>query len=242
MILLTLLNISLLGNITTTLNLTTNLAPAPKVDIVETSEFNFSSRYLSQSQDVGNSINFDNIPNLDLKPAKPKVASITKIINQEIKPSANGGLLSIDKIGIKNLKLAKSSISTIDDMNKKMLYSPVIESSISPDLCSDSGNSYISGHSEPASNKDSNYPGVNVFSDLNSLVTGDIIKVKNSSGLSCSYRVTGWDKATTDSNNKVSSQVFADAYYPITDKPTLTIQTCQKGSATVRLLLRAEKI
>jgi|GEM_PF-5186852 len=242
MVLVTLLNISLLGNIVTSLNLGNNLAPKPTVDIVQTSEFSYRSRYLSQGKDdLGSSLNFENIPNLELKKptktAKPiqKSVSTSKTVN-------TGGYLNIKKIGLNNVKLAKATIKNIQDTNLKLLYQPILESSISPDLCSDSGNSYISGHSEPTSNGDKNYPGVNIFSMLNLLEPGDIISVKNSRGVSCEYKVTGWDKAVTDENNGVSRQVFADAYYPITDKPTLTIQTCQKGSATVRLLLRAEKI
>lgn len=246
MIFLTLLNLSLLGNISSTFNLATNILPKSKVETVEVSNYVFSSPFLDQQLDQSSNLKFENLDQLNLKITKPAIKPVvaTKVaaVNTKPKLTGDGGSLTITKIGLINQSLAKSSISKIADMDKKMLHSPVLESDISPNLCANYGNSYITGHSEPAYAKDKNYPAVNVFSDLNLLTIGDIIKVKNNQGVSCSYKVKGWDTVVTETNGNVSKEVFTNAYYKESTKAMLTIQTCQKGSATVRLLLRAEKI
>lgn len=241
MLSLLLLNFSLLGNIVSTVNLSDTFIPKAEIDLIQVTKFDDFSN--NPSQEIPEQkINFDSLSNYKLQIPKPKIKSVVTAPTVEFKPALQGGKITISKINLTNISLAKSSISTIADMDKKMLYAPVVEDKISPDLCSDYGNSYISGHSEPAKSSDKNYPGVNIFSNLHELEVDDIINVTNSKGVQCAYKVTGWDTAITGVNNSVSREIFTNAYFPDTDKVTLTIQTCQKGSATVRLLLRAEKI
>jgi hypothetical protein len=138
--------------------------------------------------------------------------------------------------------LTYSSVKTLGDIDNKLLYSPVVENQVAKELCSKSGNAYIYGHSEPAKRGTENLPGVNIFSDLTAVKVDDVIKATNSLGQSCSYKVIAWDKVVTDSNDKVSSEEFNRVFNPGYEFGSLTIQTCQKGSTTVRLLLRAKII
>lgn len=151
----------------------------------------------------------------------------------------SGPRLTIDKIGLKNVILAYSSVNTMSEINEKLLYSPVVENQVTQEPCSKTGNAYIYGHSEPAKRGTENLPGVNIFTNLNTLKPGDVINVTNSLGQSCSYKVFAWDKTVTDSNDGVSIEEFNRIFNPGYEFASLTIQTCQKGSATVRLLLRA---
>ncbi|MEI6728635.1 MAG: sortase [bacterium] len=167
-----------------------------------------------------------------IPPVAPKV----------VPPVISGPRLTIDKIGLKNVTLAYSSVKTLSDVDKKLLYSPVVENQVTQELCSKSGNAYIYGHSEPAKRGTENLPGVNIFSDLTAVKAGDVINVTNLLGKSCSYKVFAWDKTVTDSDDRVSSEEFNRIFNPEYEFASLTIQTCQKGSTTVRLLLRAKLI
>jgi sortase (surface protein transpeptidase) len=128
-------------------------------------------------------------------------------------------------------------------IDKLLLNSPVIESQDAVDICSPSGNSYIFGHSEPP---DSNNPSLagNIFGNLTNLSSGDIIQLVSTSGHQCQYKVDKWDKMVVDSNNDVDiNEYYRALQYPEkSTESSLTIQTCQKGSTTVRLLLRASRI
>lgn len=159
-----------------------------------------------------------------------------------VQPVITGPRLTISKIGLKNVSLAYSSVKTLSDIDKKLLYTPVVENQVTQELCSKAGNAYIYGHSEPAKRGTENLPGVNIFSDLTAVKVGDVINVTNSLGQSCSYKVFAWDKTITDSNDKVSNEEFNRIFNPDYGFASLTIQTCQKGSTTVRLLLRAKLI
>ena len=164
------------------------------------------------------------------------------VVPKIVPPVITGPRLTIDKIALKNLSLAYSSVKTLNDIDKKLLYSPVVENQVTKELCSENGNAYIYGHSEPAKRGTENLPGVNIFSSLTDVKVGDLIKVTNSLGQSCSYKVFAWDKTITDSNDKVSNEEFNRIFNPAYEFASLTIQTCQKGSTTVRLLLRARLV
>jgi sortase (surface protein transpeptidase) len=143
-----------------------------------------------------------------------------------------------------NLKsdLQPATIANLKDLDKKMLDTPVFEKNYAQNICSETGNTYILGHSEPAKFSQRGYSGVYVFNKLHTLKPGDIINLTSFSGEKCSYKVFGWDKVETDDQDRVSQSEFDRALQPNYDFPSLTIQTCQLGSATVRLLLRAERI
>jgi len=177
-------------------------------------------------------------------PANTVSNTITKYAAQVKQTIAkNLPSISIPAINIYNRSLDYGTINDLSNLDKRLLYNPVVESQSSADLCTLQKNSYIVGHSEPAIASTSGYPGVYVFSDLNQLNPGDIINVTNQNGASCSYKVTNWEKVVTNSQDQVPLSVFNNLYNPNTGgKSTLTIQTCQKGSASVRLILRAEMV
>lgn len=250
MLLLAILNISLLEKLTTAVNVVAPIVKTPTVNTIEASTGQKNQTIATLNPDYQSKIDFKQIDTLKLEITKPIVKETVKkptvlatvIANPAPKNNFTPNSISIARINLTDLKLAQSSVGRANELYSKMLYSPVLEDTISPDLCSDAGNSYITGHSQPTSKKESNYPAVNIFSNLNTLQVGDTIQATNGSGINCSYKVTKWDKLVTNSDDTVSEEIFKSAYFPKTDKPTLTIQTCQKNSTTVRLLLRAEKI
>jgi sortase (surface protein transpeptidase) len=159
------------------------------------------------------------------------------------KPSPNQASITIPKIGLNGVKVHYASMLNLADLDNKMLYRPIVENQLTPDFCTPGKNTYMLGHSEPAISSTRNMPGVYIFSNLHKLQAGDLIHVRGNQGQTCSYRVTHWEKVTTDSQDRVSSEVFYNLLYPKNGgKTTLTVQTCQKGSATVRLILRAELV
>ncbi|GAB4147888.1 MAG: hypothetical protein OHK0017_10110 [Patescibacteria group bacterium] len=171
------------------------------------------------------------------KNSKPEVDTVV-----QIKTVPVNSTLTISKIGLNNVKLQYSSIYKLDELYQKMRRTPIVETQLGSPICADSGNTYITGHSEPSSLADVPYAGSYIFSRLNELQVGDVIDMTNSDGVSCKYQVYAWEVLVTDTNDQVDIDEFNKAYFPSHDRPTLTIQTCKKGSATVRLLLRAEKI
>ncbi len=151
--------------------------------------------------------------------------------------------LTIAKIGLKSINLVYGTNRNIPEIDKLLLNNPVIESQDAVNICSESGNSYIFGHSEPP---DSSNPGGagRIFGNLDSLNPGDIIELVSAEGLPCKYKVDKWDQMVVGSDSTVDmNEYYRVMQYP--EKPTpssLTIQTCKKGSSTVRLLLRASRI
>jgi sortase (surface protein transpeptidase) len=151
--------------------------------------------------------------------------------------------LSIQKIGLDKVVLGYGSAYDTADIDKKLLSGPVVENRLTPDICSENGNAYIYGHSEPAVASTKNSPGVYIFSNLSKMKAGDIFSLNSKTGKKCTYKVKNWDQVITDKNNQVSTAEFQRVFYPETNGTgMLTIQTCQKGSSTVRLLLRSELI
>ncbi|MBC7406648.1 MAG: sortase [Candidatus Parcubacteria bacterium] len=151
--------------------------------------------------------------------------------------------LTISKIGLEQISLAYGTNRNITQIDKLLLNSPVIENQDAVNICSAKGNSYIYGHSEPP---DDTNPGMagRIFGKLASLSPGDTIELVTADGQGCKYKVDKWDKMVVDKNNNIDINEYHRAMdYP--DKPTdssLTIQTCQKGSTVVRLLLRASRV
>jgi sortase (surface protein transpeptidase) len=184
---------------------------------------------------------------LEVKPINkaPALQTETKNTPEVPKPetkeeSINGYTLTISKIGLNKVYFAPATMRNMPNLESQMHYSPVWESGLSVEPCSDAGNSYLMGHSEPASGGQV-LPGDNIFTSLNLLAPGDLIKIQTPT-TKCSYQVTGWDKIVTGPNDSVSKEEFNRALYPASNGGMLSIQTCQKGSTTVRLILRAEKV
>ena len=149
--------------------------------------------------------------------------------------------LTIPKIGLNNVVFVPATMYDMPNLDAQMRYSPVWESGLSVEPCSGSQNTYLIGHSEPAFGG-AILPGDNIFANLNLLSAGDIISIQTPSQ-TCSYQVTGWDKVVTGADNSVTKEDFNRALYPASNgSGMLSIQTCQKGSATVRLILRASKV
>lgn len=185
---------------------------------------------------------------LEIKPINqtPILQAETKTIPQAPTPettqevSNNGYTLTIPKIGLNKVYFAPATMRNISNLESQMRYSPVWESGLTAEPCSDAGNSYLMGHSEPAFGGQV-LPGDNIFTSLNLLAPGDVINIQTPA-TKCSYKVTGWDKIVTGSDDSVTQEDFNKALYPTSNGGMLSIQTCQKGSTTVRLILRAEKI
>lgn len=158
--------------------------------------------------------------------------------------SFTGPRISINRIKIKDTPLLYSSAMNMDDIDKKLLQGPVVENQLTSSLCSPNKHSYIYGHSEPVSSATAHHEGSHTFTRLTELSTGDIITVTNKNGVTCSYKVKHWEVARTESDGKtVSIDTFNRVFYPDdVGDGLLTIQTCKKGSATDRMILRAELI
>jgi sortase (surface protein transpeptidase) len=150
--------------------------------------------------------------------------------------------ISIESIGMKNQKLQYATIKKIDNLYSKMQQTPIVENGYTPDLCTNNKNAYIMGHSEPSYEGEKG-AGLYVFSRLEEVEIGDIITVTNLKGQTCNYQATGWDFVRTDNQDKITREQFNKVFFPKNGgKSTLTLQTCQKGSSTVRLILRSELI
>lgn len=150
--------------------------------------------------------------------------------------------ITIQSIGMNKQELQYASIKRIDDLYSKMQQTAIIEDGYAPDLCTKNKNAYVLGHSEPSYFGETGN-GVYVFSRLEEVEVGDIITVTNNQGQECSYKATAWDFVRTDNADQITREQFNKLFYPKNGgKSTLTLQTCQKGSSTVRLILRAEMI
>jgi sortase (surface protein transpeptidase) len=150
--------------------------------------------------------------------------------------------ISIESIGMNNQKIQYATIKKINDLYSKMRQTPIVESNYAPDLCTKEKNSYIMGHSEPSYFGEAG-TGLYAFSRLEEVEIGDIISVTNIQGQACKYKATAWDFVRTDNQDKITKEQFNKLFYPKNGgKSTLTLQTCQKGSSTIRLILRAEMI
>ncbi len=151
--------------------------------------------------------------------------------------------ITIPAANVYGSKMYRSSLDNLEDINKKLLDGPVVEEIYAKDVCNDIGHSYIYGHSEPTRQDQSDYKAARIFEDLELLKKGDIIELTNKNGKRCKYEVIRWDAFKTDFNQVATREQLNFAYFPEDIKgSSLTIQTCQKGSSTVRLLLRARRI
>jgi sortase (surface protein transpeptidase) len=151
--------------------------------------------------------------------------------------------INIPKIGLNYTAVGYASMQNMPDMDAKLLQGPVVESQLTADLCTTGKNAYLMGHSEPAVASTSGYPGVRIFSNLTALQPGDLIQARGANGIECTYRVTNWDQTVTQPNGQTTWAEFNRLLYPANqNQSTLTIQTCQKGSATVKLILRAVRV
>ncbi len=174
------------------------------------------------------------------------LSSVTIYSANSLKPAAeiksNTPNITINSIEMKNQKLQYATIKKIDDLYSKMQQTPIVESNYAPDLCTKNKNAYVMGHSEPSYFGEKGN-GLYAFSRLEEVEIGDVITVTNIQGQECSYKATGWDFVRTDSQDQITREQFNKLFYPKNGgKSTLTLQTCQKGSSTVRLILRAEMI
>lgn len=159
-------------------------------------------------------------------PNKPKVSNLSN--------------LNISQIGL-NTQVDFATVKDIDTLDEKLLYNPLIESVLSSDFCTLGNRTYVYGHSEPSKAGTGNLPGTYIFKDLDKLSVGQEIDSTNLQGQSCKYKISEIFTVTTNSEDQVSDSDYAKLFYPeiIQNKSLLTLQTCIKGSSTVRLLIRA---
>jgi hypothetical protein len=170
---------------------------------------------------------------------------VQPIIQPKPKPVVQSGVpssISIPAINIKDQKYAFSSLFSIDDLYQKMIYKPVMENQVAGEVCKPNSHSYIFGHSEPSSPSEVG-PGTSVFGNLNLLINGDIVNAVDSQGNKCQYKITGREVITTDGADKISYAKYQQLFFPdLSQGSVLTLQTCQKGSSTVRIVYRAVMI
>lgn len=202
--------------------------------------------------DTVSEFNYLNLPdNYFQEPAAPvqqpvnnyaTSASPVPIYNSSANVAVSSSL-SIPAIGLNNVIYDYGSMQNIPDIDEKLLYGPVRDTAYATELCTFNTHSYLMGHSEPAYSWQAGYPGAYIFRNLHKLVPGDKIYITNSMGLNCTYEVTGWEQVVTDNNDQVTLDVFNGLMFPDTSAHSiLSIQTCQQGSATVRLILRAKMV
>lgn len=166
-----------------------------------------------------------------------------RIQSYPIQKSPSRPNLSIPAIDLINEELMSASVQNIPEVDAQLLKGPVLENQMAGDVCKGASNSYLMGHSEPAEASTAHLPATRVFERLHELKVGDRLYLQNSEGDSCVYQVFEWQKIQTDQNQRVSADVFANLFQPNTQGESwLTVQTCQKGSATVRLILRAKLV
>ena len=152
--------------------------------------------------------------------------------------------IKIPTIDLQSTKIGEGSIENIPKINQKLLQNPVMENQLSQKICSKKGNSYLMGHSEPSQNSEKNFKASFIFANLENLNLGEEIIFENQNQeVICKYKLIKIDSLTTNLDNKVTQEELDFALNPTNlPKNILTIQTCQKGSPTVRLLFRAELI
>lgn len=182
------------------------------------------------------------------KPAKPIEITDKPIPNTPpVAPTPPTPLknlsLTIPKIGLKSINLVYGTNRNIPEIDRFLINNPVIETQDALNICSESGNSYIFGHSEPPDTINPGSAG-RIFGSLHTLNAGDTIELVTAEGKPCKYKVDKWDQMVVDKEGNIDiNEYYRAMQYP--DKPSassLTIQTCKKGSTTVRLLLRASRI
>jgi sortase (surface protein transpeptidase) len=151
----------------------------------------------------------------------------------------NSLIFSIPKINIQNQELTLASVANMSDLDQKMLYTPILDT-LTSQPCIEKSNTYIMGHSEPATKSSSDKPAVRVFQDLDKLASGDTVEMQNQAGTKCKYSIIGSEIVTTGKGGEVSQGTFNNLYFPqVKDNSILKIQTCVKGSATKRLVVTA---
>lgn len=186
------------------------------------------------SQNPTEPIVISSTPQVFIPPSDPIISKKNKI---------SGHTLTINKLGMLDVPMLFGSVYNLNDIDAKLVNSPVIENQAAAGICGNLGNAFIYGHSE-APNNFTIGNATEIFSSLTSLTNGDEIRVNFNGENICKYRVNNWDKTVTNSNGDVTMTEFNRVmkYPEMNNEPSLTIQTCQKGSTTVRLLLRAYKV
>ena len=147
--------------------------------------------------------------------------------------------ISIPKINLNQVQVAYSSLDTMNDLYAKMDNHPVLDMKYASDFCNKTA--YLMGHSEPYY-KGQKGIAVNIFSRLHELDLGDKIFVISANGERCVYQINSWDTVITNNNDEITEVDFNKLFNPVHTSNILTIQTCKKGSSTVRLILRATQI
>jgi LPXTG-site transpeptidase (sortase) family protein len=150
--------------------------------------------------------------------------------------------VSIPALGIQKFPVSYASMRSAETVQKQLAYTPVMESQLTSDSCQKTGNSYLMGHSEPSSKSEIGLSGTRVFENLHTLKNGDNIILVNQQGISCTYQVFDSMEVVTE-QDLVSKEVFDNLFFPDTHGQSwLTIQTCKRGSASIRLIVRARRI
>ncbi len=183
------------------------------------------------SDDLDTNVGFD----IDFEEPKTEVKSQTKTTISKTPNSS----ISIPKIDLKQVVVAYSKLETMDDLYTKMDNYPVLETQYASDFCGKTA--YLMGHSEPYY-KGQKGSATHIFARLQELKIGDKIFTINSTGGQCVYEVNSWDTVTTNGDDEITEVDFNKLFNPVYTSSMLTIQTCKKGSSTVRLILRATQI
>ncbi len=204
----------------------------------------------SISESLGStSVSAEAIPEVEVAPKKEvakvelvKSANVSSTKPKSVAPAgtSNLSLLTIPSINL-STNVDFASVTNLPVLEKKLLYNPLVESTLSSDFCGIGLATYVYGHSEPAVNGTENYPATRVFKNLDQLVVGQQIQASNTKGQSCSYKINEIFVVVTDNKDQVTNEDYAKLFYPalLEDKSILTLQTCVKGSATHRLIIRA---
>ena len=168
----------------------------------------------------------------NIQPTKPVSAAPVR--------AANLSFLSIPSIGL-STSVGFATVQNLPLLEKKLLHNPLIESVLSSDFCLAGKATYVYGHSEPAVAGTENYPASYIFKNLDRLGLGQKLEALNIKGENCSYLITEIFVVTTDSQDRAKPEDYVKLFFPvlIEDKSILTLQTCVKGSATERLIIRA---
>ncbi len=140
--------------------------------------------------------------------------------------------LTIDSIGIKNIKISSNVESVEENVYNKYLKSGVAHFKGTP-LPGDGGNSFIYGHSavEAFFSRHKDYPET-IFSRLDGIDIGQKIEIKKD-GENLEYVVR---------NKKIVDPTDFTVLQPIYDKENVTLMTCWPlGIGTKRLIVVAER-
>jgi LPXTG-site transpeptidase (sortase) family protein len=200
-------------------------------------------------------------PAVNFAPENLKIRQIEPAIIQPPSPTQNqtsptpkpivnpqsrvgGAKVSIPAINLTDVSLDYGTVNDMALLQRKLLFNPVVENQLTQDFCGQGGdNSYLMGHSEPSIPSEDSYPAARVFRNLHKLKLGDVIQTTNLQNEACSYQITKIFRVTTDQTGYVPGDIYNDLFWPAADGASiLTIQTCELGSATVRLIIRAKRI